>query len=210
MPKKSRKAKKPSSLKYVAAVLAVLIIAVLGYSLYVYYQSGAAEQGIIVCGEDGSCVWQAHIHAYIVPVVCGVEEKLPIEVNELEETHTHEEKNTIHFHASLPYDKSSGEIIDKTPLKLGTFFDGINVRFTDTCFMDKCSGDLCNGKPGTLKVFANTEKYWEKGTPWGTADRNYVWSDRDIIYIAFDERSGQETAEFLRDARIEWPVLGVG
>lgn len=211
MAKKKAKTKKQGfPVKYVAVPIVIIILAVLGYSLYVYYQSGAAESGIIVCSENGSCVWQAHIHAYIVPLVCGVEQKLPIEVNELSESHTHEEKNTIHFHASIPYDKARGEIIDKTPLKIGTFFDEIGVQLSNECFMGKCNGDLCGAAPGTLKIFANTEKYWEKNRQWQEVNVNYVWSDRDITYIVFDERSKEETLQQLNSARIEWPVLGVG
>jgi len=64
--------------------------------------------------------------------------------------------------------------------------------------------------PGTLKIFANTEKYWEKNKQWQEAGRDHVWSDRDIIYIAFDERSNEDTLQDLNSARIEWPLLGVG
>ncbi len=210
-----KKGKGEAKKKLIRSVIwsAVILAAIgIGYSLYVYFQSGAAAQGIIVCSKDNPnlCVWQAHIHSYIVPMLCGVEERLPTEVGSLQKSHTHEEKNTLHWHDRLPYDKSVGDITDKTPLTLDDSFHEIGVQLTDACFMGKCDDDLCGSKPGTLKIFANTEKYWEKGTRWQEVDVNYVWSDRDIIYIAFDEKSNEETLSYLNSARIEWPILGVG
>ncbi len=194
-----------------ASIIISLILTGLGYSLNVYYSQGA-NQGILVCDPNNptDCVYQAHIHAYIIPEVCGVERRYPTEVGALSGSHTHEEKNVAHWHDRLPYDSTTNKILNTTSLTLGAFFDAINITFTDTGFYEYPNGDTCpDGKVGTLKVFANTENYWTKNSQWKKVDpREYVWSDRDIIYIAFDNRSDQEVQNFLATSRFTFPGIG--
>jgi len=190
-----------------------VVIAGLAYSVYVYFSTGAAAQGVLVCDQKDptNCLWQAHIHAYIIPLVCGEEQRFPIEEGPLNGPHTHEEKNVIHWHDRIPYNLTEGRILNTTPLELGTFFDNINVNLNSTCFYGKCNGDLCqNGKNGSLKAFVNKENYWTKNTPWVEISniREYVWSDREIIYLTFDTRSSQEIIDYLKTTQFSFPTLG--
>lgn len=197
-----------------AAVLTIVGIAVvLGISFSVFSRVGA-QTGIVVCGEDGRCFWQAHIHSFVIPTVCGEEQRFPTEIGLLSGVHTHEEKNTLHWHDVLPYNLTTQRVINETPLKLGTAADTIGFRLNSTCFYGFCNGDICPGedRPGTLKAFVNTENYWQKDTPWQQLNepREYAWKNRDIIYIAFDGRSAEDVRTFLEAQRISFPLLGVG
>jgi cytochrome c biogenesis protein CcdA len=191
----------------------VLIALLLAYSLFTYYQIGA-ERGIVICDAQQNCFFQAHIHMLLFPIVCGEERRFATEVGPLREAHTHEEKNTVHWHATVPYDIVNRRIADDTPLKLGTAMDKIGVPLTAASLYEFSNGQPCPGEaqPGTVKVFVNTENYWLEGSPWlHLADpREYVWQDRDIVYMAFDSRSAEEVRTFLEGQRISWPLLGVG
>ena len=191
-------------------IIALVFAAVvgLGYSVYNYYQSGAAG-GIVVCNpqKPDECFWQAHIHTFIVPVACEEERRLPIESGELQEIHSHEEKNVLHWHASVPYDRQKQKIVDKTTLMLGTAFKELNVEFNSTCFFEKCNDDLCaDGKPGKLKMFVKRDGRWQQNFDF----EKFVWLDQDVIYLAFDSRADEEILQFLQTSDIRFPVLGVG
>ncbi len=43
----------------------------------------------------------------------------------------------------------------KEDATLGAFFDAIGVTFTNESIMEVKNDDLCNGKPGKLKMFVN-------------------------------------------------------
>ena len=104
----------------------VLLIATLGYSLYQTYQSGALRAGTVTDTGAGY-IWTAHLHAYVPISICGEAFRLPVEVGPLTGPHTHEEKNIVHWHDKLPYDKERGAILDTRPLTLGAFFEAIGV-----------------------------------------------------------------------------------
>ena len=208
------------SLKRALSVLLLsLIIAVLAYSVSVYFSRGAATEGIVVCNPNDptDCTWQAHIHALIVPVVCGEEIRFGTEVGLLNQSHTHEERNVLHWHDRLPYDSTQSKILDTTPLRLDNSFNSIGFS-VDT---SKCSGEL--------KVFVNEENYWTKNTQWrkiegyiaagvaipppGKPSPNswvidYVWSDREIIYMSFDNTTVQEVLDYLQTTQFSFPTLG--
>ncbi len=163
----------------------ILIVAGLAYSLYIAYITNAASQGVIVCIESG-CVWSTHIHADVDVDICGEDIRLPIEKGSLTLSHTHEEKNKIHFHERIPIDKDTRKLLNTTPLKLGTFFDEIGVAFGSDYIGEKRNGDLCDDT-STLKMFVN-------GKP--NADfRDYVWRDGDHIKLVFDERVETQITE---------------
>lgn len=165
-----------------AVVLSLLIAAAVGlsYGVFKTHASGAAAEGIIVCPTPGNCLWTAHVHAQLEFSICGEEIRLQVEKGPLDGPHTHEEKNLIHWHERTPIDQATGKLLDTTPLKLGSFFDAMEVAFSDTQIGDKEDGDTCpDGKPGVLKAFVN-------GIPIDNA-RDYIWKDKDVIKIVFDE-----------------------
>lgn len=204
------KGKKSGWKTYLIVLVVVVIAAGLGYTAYQYLLSGAGEGGIVVCNPQNpsECLWQAHMHALIIPSVCGDELRLPVEAGRLSKSHTHEEVNLLHWHDQLPYDPAKGEIIDKTSLMLGNSLGEIGVEFNSTCFFGKCNGDLCaDGTQGMVKMFVK-----EKGGEWkeNTQFRDYVWKDGDMVYISFDSRTSGEILQFLQATRFTFPFSGAG
>ncbi len=193
------------------ATIVVLALVGLGYSLSIYFSTGAASEGVVTCPDSSKpneCFWQAHWHAFIVPELCGEEQRLEVEKGALTGPHTHEEKNLIHWHDRIPIDKSTGALKDATPLSLGAFFDAIKIDFTSENFLGKKNGDLCSGKQGTFKLFH--KKKGEQFKKFEGDPRELVWRDRSIVAIVFDEKTEQEALEELNRKSIEFPVLGTG
>jgi hypothetical protein len=175
----------------------------IAYSLYVTLTSGAASRGVVTCVTPDDCFLTAHIHTYVPIEICGKELRLPIEKGSLTGPHTHEEKNIIHWHDRLPYDNAAKKLKETDPLKLGVFFDAIEIPFDLERIDDHQNGNLCeDGQPGFLKMFVN-------GTERGV-QRDYVWSDKDVIFIVFDSRLPAEVEAWLKTNPIAFPTLGRG
>lgn len=186
--------KNSSNLKFIILGVVVVAIAGLAYSLYSFYSSGSADEGIVVCNPDNpnECLWQDHIHALVLVSENGEETTLPIEKGDLSSAHTHEERNVIHWHSSLPYDPETKKAINPQPLMIGNSLEsiGIDVPVNSRVFVRKEGGD------------------WAKSSD--TVD--YVWDDRDTIYVVIgeDERSDEEILSYLRLSNIQLPYLGAG
>ena len=184
---RSRKIKKA----FIACII-ILAMIYISYSLYVVYASGAAQRGVTVCVSTTECYWSAHIHAQVEVSTCGQDYRFPIEKGPLDGPHTHEEKNLIHFHDRLRFDPVTKEILNPAPLKLGAFFDNMEVPFDGNKVLDKMNGDLCNGQSGIVKMFVN-------GKPSGDF-RDYIWKDGDKIDIIFDEKPAEQAAKEVQKA----------
>jgi len=100
---------------------------------------------------------EVHWHAYVDISLCGEHKDLP--KSESGDTvhgksfkgihllHTHDD-NIIHI---------EGLINKKEDIALGRFMDVIEVPFDKDRIMDKKNGDLCDGKPGVLKMYVNDQ-----------------------------------------------------
>lgn len=153
----------------------------LAYSVFVYNKSEAESEGVTVCNpQTGICDAAFHWHAQLDIEVCGKEVFMPLEEDDLSEAHTHKERNRIHWHDTVPYDKNTGTILDTGEFKLGAFFDEMKYRFEPNCIGEKCNGfDVCgDGRENSLKMFVNGEQNFEF--------RDYVWKDGDEIKIVFE------------------------
>lgn len=194
--------------------LIIALAALLAYSLYATFKSGAFEGGVVTCTENG-CFWTAHVHAFVPIEVCGEEYRLPIEVGLLDGPHTHEEKNTIHWHDRLPYDNDNKKITDTKPLTLGAFFDSIGVAFDGDRIAEKKNGDVCPNEPiraqctkspcdqlTKAKMFVNGES--------NSTFRDYIWSDKDVIQIFFDSRDASLIKSGIDANPTVFPKLGRG
>lgn len=190
------------------ALSLVGIIVVVAYSGLAYFQAGA-ERGIVVCDNQGRCLWQAHIHSFVAASVCGEQRDLGVEVGDLTRVHTHEERNVLHWHDRLPSDPA-GNLLETGPLRLGNSLQEVGMNLTDSCLYGLCNGMACPGEsqPGTLKAFVRNEKE----ASWRELEKpsGYVWKDRDIIYLAFDSRSAGEALAALEASQLSFPLLGTG
>lgn len=178
----------------VLIIIAIVVVAIgaLTYSLQVYYESGVAQKGIIVCDPNNPnvCLWQDHIHALVVSSVNGWGPNLPVEQGDLDKVHTHEERNILHWHSSLPYDPITQKVIDTSPLTLENSFKSIEVPLPE----------------GAMLFVKNNGGQWGMVPEYG----NYTWKDRDILYLVNDGRTQEQVLAYLQTANIELPYLGAG
>jgi hypothetical protein len=197
-------ARRKRKLKTVIWVLILFVALGLSYSLYITFQSGATQTGIIVCPDDtNECFWIAHIHAFAPIFICGEEYHIPIEKGPLGGPHSHEEKNIFHWHDRLPYDLEAHTITNIEPLTLGAMFDALDIPFNNTGIAQQTTGGVClDGNPGTMHMFVN-------GKP-NTEFETYVWKNKDVIVIFFDSRTETELLEFLNTLNLAFPKLGRG
>ncbi|MEK6902534.1 MAG: hypothetical protein AABX02_03025 [archaeon] len=192
-----------SATKWIIPILILLGIGIIGYSLFVTFNSGASTEGIVTCPTPDTCFWSSHFHIYAPIEICGEEFPLPVELGSLQKSHTHEEKNIIHWHDKLPYDNVAKKIIDTTDLTLGSFYDQVNIPFSSTQLDGKTNGDTCSdGTVGTWKMLVN-------GKP-NTEYRKYEMHDRDVIWTVFDSRTMDEVTQAWSQTPIRFPTLGNG
>ncbi len=192
----------PKIPKTLSFLIIVFVVAVLAYSLWVVFSSGAAEKGVVTCPSPDNCFWSAHFHVFMPIEVCGEKYRLPVEIGPLEGLHTHEEENIIHWHDRLPYDNKTKTILDTSSLRIGKFFDAVNLGFDSTTFGANKNGGLCNGKPGTLKMLVNGKN--------SGLFRDYVIHDKDVVLLVFDSGTVQEVEAFYAGNPIVFPALGRG
>jgi len=106
-----------------------------------------------------------HWHANFAVSICGEEQQIRCGSNlcGIMLTHHHND-NIIHTEGQV--------IMEKEEVSLGKFFDRIGIPFTETQLMDKKNGDLCDGKPGKVKLVVDGKE--------NTELRNYIPSKCDI------------------------------
>ena len=180
--KKKNKAIKP------ALIWLILFAIILGltYSVAQYYAQ-EVEGGVIVCKTSDDCAISMHIHADIEVTVCGKEHSFGFEKGPLDKSHTHKEKNKLHWHDLEKIDPVTKEVINPTELTLGSFFEQMGETFTSTCLLDKCNGDLCSdGKKGTVTMAVIHKGQSESDRVNNQEFDKYVWKDGDKIWINFE------------------------
>jgi len=170
--------KKRSPWLWVGYAIAIIVLGYIAYSVYYYLSTAEKVEEYEVCA-NGRCVKTFHIHMETKFDICGKNINLPLEHGSLEKSHTHKERNYMHFHERLPYDQASGQLLDTTPLQLNSLMNEFDIRFNDRCVAEYCNGDSCpDGKPGTIRMFVNEQP--------NTEFDKYVWKDGDEILITFN------------------------
>jgi hypothetical protein len=161
--------------KALGSILIALAAVFIAYSAYVYWYNDISTEGLITCDDTG-CRISMHWHATINEMkVCGKDVERPWESGDLGGPHTHKD-NRIHLHTILPVNVTSHEILDKTPLTLGAFFDAIGWQFETNCFKDTC--DFCGETPAVTTVMVN-------GIMQDEVPRNVLWKDGDTVRVVF-------------------------
>ena len=140
--RESVKARKSLAWKALAAIL----ILALGY--WVYIKIAYAEKPF-TSGE-------VHWHTKLDLSICGHPKNLPRAPAGSSHLgnillHTHDD-DIVHV---------EGHVLKKDEIRLGEFFDAINVPFGKDRFFDKKNGDLCDGKPGMVKMWVDDKESQE-------------------------------------------------
>ena len=178
--------KKKEPIKIIINIIILALIILMGYSYYYFKTTASETTGIVVC-EAGECFWAAHIHSLLYIDICGEQIDFGLEEGPLESTHTHKEKNKLHFHERLPVNPETKEVTDFTPLKIETVLNNFGIETSDGCIAGKCINDMCNGKVGSWVL--NIENEYDVMTAISTIEEipleDYIWKEGDIITISF-------------------------
>jgi hypothetical protein len=183
---KGLKKKKKDAVKIIVNIVILALIVLMGYSYYYFNTTASETTGIVVC-EAGECFWAAHIHSLLYIDICGEQIDIGLEEGLLEGTHTHKEKNKLHFHERLTVDPETREVTDFTPLEIETVLNDFGIETSDGCIAGKCIGDMCNGKLGSWVLNIENEYYvmTASSAVEGIPLENYTWKEKDIITISF-------------------------
>ena len=95
---------------------------------------------------------QVHWHASLKVFLCGEEKLMPAPIGEshlgLPLLHTHADRR-VHI---------EGTVWRSEDILLGKYMEVIGQNFKDDELLEKKNGDVCNGTPGKVKLFANGEE----------------------------------------------------
>lgn len=121
-------------------LIAVSVIAIAGIFWFASrYGGGEMSQGSdpqIICQpqsappQEQQCFWTAHWH-FDIRVVDrqGQKVKLSFEQGGLEETHTHSDRNTLHWHRLIPADPETKEVTDWSELMVREIPEDLGLNF---------------------------------------------------------------------------------
>lgn len=162
------------TLKTFSIILAFVVIGVLlGFSLASYAEKDPSD---LVC-DQGFCKKSLHYTARIELRVCGEQLSLPTNKGSREKAHTESDPYTLHWYERTFVEEESFKPLDTSELRLGDFFENINVDFSSSCIMGHCNGDFCGETKGFLKMYVNGKR--------NDQFQNYIWNDKDKIIIEF-------------------------
>ena len=140
--------------RIVLYILVILIFGYIGYSTWLYYQSGAEEHGLEVEGKI-ALHWDPYLYIYL----CGEEYKLPLESGS-QEIHVHKKHNMLHL--------GEGGTVENPEeyFTLQRAWESFKLNYTDTCLMGYCNeNDVCgDGKDNAWHVTVDgqsTDTMWK-------------------------------------------------
>ncbi len=156
---------KKKSKKY--SIWGLGIILLVGFVYLVYNSSGPAEPPFAV----GNPI---HWHAKLDITICG---KVRDDLLKLGQA-THAGSPALHTHGDNTIHIETNIIRKAEDIALGKFFNNVNLKFDKDKLLDKKNGDLCDGKPGQVKMSVNGKE--------STAFRDFVPTDGDEIKLSFE------------------------
>lgn len=113
-------------------IVAVAGVALLAYSAWQYQTEGIEQTGITVCDAQ-TCLKTVHVHADIVPDLCGTLVTLPRESGPLNGLHTHKEKNYLHFHDRISLDPATMEELPELRLRVDEVLKVFELKLESHC-----------------------------------------------------------------------------
>src|SRR3989344_7796724 len=154
---------------WLGTIIVLLVLGVLiGYSVAYYLQSEVEETGVDVCvGEV--CSRSIHIHADLSGSICGQAINLTKEQGPLTEAHTHKEKNLLHFHNTLQFDRQTNRVLDYGPLALKKSLADLDMVLPETC--------LGSDQAAKLQLKVNDKIV--------AAGLDYIWQDGDELELIY-------------------------
>lgn len=155
------------------AIASFVIIGLISF-FYVANRFSGGEKGvstekpITTCQPENAppnkqkCYYTAHSHMVLNITIDGKKVDLPFEKGRLQKSHTHAEKNKIHWHATLPVDPKTKQVTDYSALKLKAVLDEMQINY----------------KGKKVMVLVNGQEK-SKGL-------DYVWQDGDNVEVKLE------------------------
>lgn len=128
----------------------------------------STEKPITTCQPENAppdkqkCYYTAHSHIVLNVIIDGTKVDLSFEKGGLERSHTHAEKNKIHWHATLPVDPQTKQITDYSALKLKAVLDELQINY--------------QGKKVTVLVNGQEK----------SEGLDYIWQDGDTVEVKIE------------------------
>ncbi len=136
---------------------------------------------------------EVHWHATVDVTICGKHVDLPCNIETSGTVHGKNfcGKTLMHHH----YDNVihiEGIIQKKEDIALGRFFDTVGIPFDKDKIMDKKNGDLCDGKPGVLKMSVNDQprEDFRDYIPLAAEDAR-----KQVIKLVFEPEAGANSTQ---------------
>ncbi len=154
-------------------IIGFVVIGLIAF-FYVANRFGGGEKGvttekpITTCQPENAppekqkCYYTAHIHMNLHVINGGQTVDLSFEKGDLQKSHTHAEKNKIHWHVTLPVDPKSKQITDYSPLRLKAVLDEFQINY-----QGKKINVLVNGQEKSEGV-------------------DYIWQDGDTVEVKIE------------------------
>ncbi|MBS3174431.1 hypothetical protein J4440_00960 [Candidatus Woesearchaeota archaeon] len=138
----NKKDKKEIKKKTIKHAVIILVLALIIFGLYKSISNVKSFEPYY----DKEFHWHANINIF----TCGNEIQLKCKSGFCGTMLNHHHNDQIiHMEGSV--------LPRKEDISLGSFFDTINIKFSETEIADKKNGDLCNGKPGKVNLYVNGE-----------------------------------------------------
>jgi len=154
------KRKKKSVVKW--SLIALGSLAVIAFFVFIF--SGAK----VTSYSKGPIHWHSQIRVF----TCDIPKTLPAPASNVHLgkplLHTHDDR-LIHV---------EGEVWKPEDITLGEYMKVIGRTFTNTALLDKENGDLCNGKPGKVKLLVDGKENEELAA--------YVVKDKEEYEVRFE------------------------
>lgn len=165
-----KKQKNNEDLKNIG-ILILVVLLVIGFFYVARLFSGeggiTSDKPVVFCIPENSppdkqeCYYTAHDHFQLSVFLGGKEQNIKFEEGDLEEGHTHAQKNKIHWHSTLPVDPLTKQVNNWSEHSVSAALQELGFVYPD--------------KRATLIVNGQVE---EKGL-------NYIWEDGDVIEVRF-------------------------
>lgn len=138
---------KENSKKFIFYVI-VIVVSIITFYLVVntvYINFNSYSKGLV------------HWHADLEIMICGKE----VELEKSESFFSNKVGiPEVHHHGDMRI-HIEGVVNKREEATLGYFFDSINEDFTNESILNHKNGELCNGKPGKLRMFVNDKENFE-------------------------------------------------
>lgn len=161
--------KRNKKLQHIWIILIVIVVGALFFYIAILFggsESGVrVEKPLIYCQpqealpEQQKCFYTAHDHFQLILVIDEKKQEIGFEKGDLQRSHSHAEKDKIHWHSLLAVNSTTRRVVDWTPHSLKAALQDLGY----------------NNFGNNVIVIVNKQVENQR--------LDYIWQDRDIIEV---------------------------